>query len=277
MRTWVMSTVAGGVAILGVSLFARTSFPLTHTAATSSWLPDTSASQVPPRFGGHSFTTLFDDLLRRSAPKSEFESTDEHRARLAKNPIPASWFLLRIQDNLSVDYDADSQVVVCKIELASARSERDMPSLQALLLGTQRRVGSSYTGQNAFGVRTQVSRVTREVSGIALVTQTGDPDHIVSEGDLSFAFPLNRAAAATVKPRLRVFAVCRVIPSTPDGETVFMDSEEIAPTIDSPFQITIHYRFLTAHVSSLWFVDSASGVILSKQPFDPLESLDSQQ
>lgn len=239
-----------------------------NAAATSpppgpptTWEGDTSAVRLPLQFRGENFFVVWGEVARTQRTKGRPGSTEERPARM-------TWHAFRLEEHLSLDYGPDSQVVSCRIDLKQAQTgEPGFAGAKVMTLHTEIERGKTYSANDARGFTLQIHTGTREGQGLLLVTSEGDVARSLATFDRTFS--LDRIQGAAVRSPLRVYAVCRVTPRKA-GQRALVDQESYTePSAGLPVRLHNRLQYLCVHVASIWFVDSATGAIVHKEPFDP--------
>jgi hypothetical protein len=210
---------------------------------------DPAVGKLPMAFRGHLHTKLAQLLWdrRQQLKKDEFETTQAHRARVARlheQPLLGSLGEKSVYAFVDVDpsdfsYDADSQTMRVNRSLTARRTvalEKDdreafqeipAATLEAKITGIE-----YYSGTNIFGAVREVKQI--ESIRWTLLLKNYQLFNSISKGgafdwNLSLSFPIPAEAARKAKPDMRLLYVCRLIPPH-----IVVESDRLKPTFNHP-------------------------------------------
>ena len=171
---------------------------------------------------------------------------------------------------LTANYDADRQVLTASSSLSEVwrKGLNIDPNWHSLVLLVSDLPGNSETEirTNAFGAQKSVSRDWSTQYELAIRNSAAfkRSHHAGSSGSAPeqafvLSLPLSRADAPTVKERVKLLAICKLV--KPYTSEVHIHR---SPTIDLPFDVLRHYYYVHAQLLQLWLYDSSSGRILAR-------------
>jgi hypothetical protein len=223
---------------------------------------DSSASALPANFAGNSFMPLYRQAVVIS-PKGEFETTAEFERR--SHTVPAGTYAFVMSPTASdigqPKYDADAEVMSVEILPMTFAAGSPRKDVTGFPVSSANETKSKYVGTNAFGASVLIEKSSRDYRIVSL------PGIGPFSTALTLSFPLPRAAAPSVKPRLRVLLIGAIAmnqePPIPkmDGANGFEFKEA---TFDSPYEWTDRNFILTTDLSDVWVFDRATGHVYAK-------------
>ena len=224
--------------------------------------------KIVRHFKGHNLKLIFDAWDDSVPQKSEFETTEQYKSRIAAIHRTLPWGMERGSDlafvfdpdNVTFLYDADT----AKFRVGSyIRSERNSHNVDDTLLSpewTTHSTHRNYTAHNSFGASVDVTET--DVTGYGLSIDRakwpGWHDGWVEpkQSLLSFSVPLDKAA--DLKPRLRLAVIGNIDQSRPWA--VYRDYKE--PTMDSPVDGATVFNYLRLVPKQLLVYDYETGDVL---------------
>ena len=214
---------------------------------------DPAVEQLPPSFAGSDFTDLF--KAKSAAPKGEFETSDNYRARM-KAVSGDSFYALPL--DLSAKYDADQQrfkatIRADKPEAAVLIHSREA---RAIVVGETRRELGKYIGSNAFGVRAKVTMVHMTEDAVVINHALGG---LVGFREMLVPVPSDRANAT----KLSFLLVFKPEPIEGAGLTTTASGYSTA-TLDHPYERQTTYRYIFAGETVVWAYNKKTGQVLGK-------------
>ena len=250
---------------------AQTSAPTQSPSPTATAPPvtlqpgdlDLNAAHLPRNYAGIPFDKLFARL--KHAPKSEFETEQQFRDRLALDPhvYYATAFRNGADTSLvELKYAAEIQSFTAKLfpEPPTGTGSFDLNQMCFQLDRTRAAIGS-YVGENAFGVRRNVEKVVIDRPSVC----TGTASLIGYNGvDVPVSIPIPANQAPNIKPNLRFFLV--FAPAVGPFGRQETGHSSLDPTIDSPVAGDMRYRYIWASEIQFWCVNGKTGDIYAKVP-----------
>lgn len=238
-------------------------------------------SPRPPRILGPGTTALpagysglspFDTYLllsKRFQPKSEYETTQSYKMRMAsETPFGLFYgyssvhylpFVQRVDSNLDLfrpKYDADANTLTITVSGSTGNSSLGLP---ALIKIESRVIGSrQYIGSNPYGYQSVVRRITGCTTYLAL-QRTGSPLQVGGPlGDnLIIRIPMSAKLAQEVRNDLSVVILARLV--TPFHSSEFNYSR---PTINDPIDWSNYEYRIHAEYGGLAVFHTKTGRIL---------------
>ena len=196
-----------------------------------------------------------------AAPRDQFESSAQYRARLLRGPIDAVHMVTLSAMGSShtcgaaITYDADSAAVVVRVATHQIDDPRSLT--ESAVVACDGRSGRAYVGSNAFGVR-GVVRVLRDDRFAIAVDSTS-----VGAWRSDWHVPLDATAARASLSALRVRLSFRPR-AAPDGALVTTDSTFDGATISDHLDLTVVTHVLWADSVSVALFDSRTGRVVGR-------------
>lgn len=230
------------------------------------WKPfDVNVISLPRNYEGLDTAKLSYALLGRRSKefKDKYESTDEHRKRVAlldKAPIIGeislqSTVALPVQILEKTRFDADLKKLVVEVDfddsMGISDTVKNTSALRGFASSAVRSKHTTYTGTNAFGVEVQVTRTEEDVYEV-LFPKNG-------RHGVVFQLPASKSDAPELEKSLRVIAVCRL-------RKPYMQlwGFETKPTIAKPEEDKYSYYYISAIISEFWLYDIRDGKIIQR-------------
>ena len=234
-------------------------------SAASSVAVTVDGPSLGPKFSGHDINAEVTAVRRSPAslPKSEFESTEQHQARVAayKGPKKLAFRLFNEVDretNVEASYDADAEVLTVDVKPMSYwfdGHDADGFLLKRDVLGRQQ-----YVGSNAFGVKKLITREDYAEYGVLLPADDlifiKDPFENSSHPRARFLIRMKPIDAAIVKTTLSVVLVCAVA-----EPKIFQDMNSDEPTISHPYETNAFRQFIPVTTRELILFNAVTGQI----------------
>lgn len=269
------------VVILGVSIAAAVACRGSQPDASKTHPPEPSvvrqepppldddATRLPDGFASDDIERVFQSL--RTAGKSEFETTDAYRERLATEAKATNYNFL--VDPLEVTYDADARRMLVRLWVKVDPSTVDIEEDTAMLPVRNKVERTTFPASNAFGVNVQVERTMETAHGLAaakvpaqLIGQRVSGGRVDGRYQrfLEIRMPMTPDEARQRKESLRV--LYRARPATHTKQRTHQDSYEWKATINSPTsRVTESYSvYVDVFGLAVWVVDTSRRVVLTK-------------
>ncbi len=231
-----------------------------------------TATRLPPNYQGNDLLLLFTNIgkLQHTLQKDDFETSEEYEARSAaevKKPILGS---ATIRDLLAFSfppdegdskYNADAQEFTLHVpmEWVVAREwEGTVIRLENSPCNKAHSSSRTYSGQNAFGAKTEVASFTTVYNCLWIKEGTLA---VNSESDLrdhgfTTRIGMTREKARNAKSRIRVLLVGRLL----DRRTSSRWSGK-EPTIAEPVQLHETFEFLPFWLKQVFIYNSSTGEV----------------
>jgi hypothetical protein len=255
---------------------------------------DISTEQLPPRYRGHDPELIYTKVVERkeSTKKSEFESIERYRARVAQETVLpltgnlnfSSTYAFRFKPAESF-YSSEQKIlhVYCEVSPVLEKGTEDA-TRRGLRIKTQPQLDNRYTYTNAYGKKVVIEEVKFQEYTVAFAnyaefpmerlllpsvrqalekeSKKGKPriveDRLEQEfiiGDISLA----AAEVKQLKERIMVLAVCNLTDPYATSDIV---SEQ--PTPERMREYFAQYFYINAKLLELWFYDLETGNILMR-------------
>jgi hypothetical protein len=191
-------------------------------------------------------------------PKDEFETKAQYGERACEalwsklGGSAASWFVLPVFSNYEPNdnyYNAEDQAYkFIAMDFFTSGYFEFLPYNYGLDLVQTKKVGKSYVGVNAFGVREDISVATFDE--VALLLNVKTPSKYV-DSEPRYSVPAQ--AARSLKGDLRLVVVTQIVPPCIERAT-----KKTSPTIDDPQERTHNVIGLVAGPGARWEIIRAS-------------------
>ncbi len=284
----------GGRSAQGQSLKPR---PMQEKAALAEYDDrpfDINADELPPGYRGHDPELIYGKIAdrRESLKKSEFESVERYRTRVAHEtaqPLTGNLsftnaFAFRFRPAESV-YSADQRILHMFCELSPVLENGAANAKErSIRIRTQPQVDNRYSYTNAYGKKVEIEENKFQEYAAAFSnygefpmerlvlpslrqalekeSKKGQPVVVDSRMEHEFiigSIGLTAAEAKRVKDRIMVLAVCNLTDPYVTSDTV---SEK--PTSDRMREYLAQYFYIHVKLLELWFYDLDTGDILMK-------------
>lgn len=237
---------------------------------------DTRLTELPARYSGADFTTLFDAVSKNLAPKDEFETTQAYQQRVNKaltQPLMEqltgdALFAIGFKwSEESIKYNADTQTLKFR-ELLDSSKFLDLFGDRGFRFGGAKvEVLGTYIGKTAQGAEREVSKVRRDYQHLAFKNlkdfsfKSDMPGiaGVLPPTDFGFDLKLDPVKAKEAKSNLYKLVIFKL--AEPYAVT---DSRPLAPTLNSPEEGTSYQHSLYGNVVEIWFYNFETDEIYAK-------------
>lgn len=232
---------------------------------------DASVSKLPPNYLGHNiaFITIRTYAAYKGIIKDEFETNEEFLKRkeaarlkpyskdgsLNKNSL----FAFSVASpQLSSTYNADKGLFDVSVYFGSSYSDNEA----AAIFLENEQLGQPYEAQNAFGVKSVVTRV--KVVSYELSFIHPNFKYSLNNYRLIAEVPVRREQAITDKPYLSMLAIGNLFLDS-NNPVYFGETQTSKPTISNPTEFARSSFTLRMKPKEIWFYNKKTGEIYSKQ------------
>jgi hypothetical protein len=230
-------------------------------------LADTD-TRLPDGFTGDDIRRVYRSL--KSAGKSEFETTDAYRKRLAEE-VRSTVYTFLVPPRRA-QYDADRGEMVLQLRVKVDPSTTDSYEHSLMVPAESKVERSTFPASNALGVQIQVQRTTERDYGLAAVKVPAEmigkrvPGVMYEHYERFFdvRVPMSPDDARQRKDALRF--LFRAHPSARTKARTFEANYEWKATITSPTSLVTESYSAYVDVAdfAVWVVDTARGDVLAK-------------
>lgn len=243
---------------------------------------DPAVGKLLPHYQGNAPESIYRLLQERTSArnKGEFESTEEYEKRLVREDAKpllgglrtTSIYAFLLEESvLETNYDADDERMHVFIFPGVEPSSGDTEGAgKRWTLLTNQKIESlgTYVASNAFGAKVQV-RSSRDsefliafsdLAGFNLVERASDSRFgNLTRSGIRLDFPLAKARARTLKGRMGVLAVCRLM-----QPYVAEHFEHFKATFDDPNELRTNEFYIGTQLLQVWAYERGTGEILFK-------------
>lgn len=244
-------------------------------------VPDDSSTTVGPGYTGLD-PSMIVRVLEKSGvtqPKSEYETSADYQRRISTLPSQAAGgfsldgnlaFVLNgpsinvLGSAVESHYDADKQLLGVRIKI----EKKDFGisdfftalDLQSSILQSDR-----FVGQNSYGATAEVTSIVGAEFGLTIENETwltpvrSDAPPSENTG-VTLQLRMTSGDARDLADHLRVLLICRLT-SPWLRQRAFAGS---GPTVQSPYDGLIYYKYLHIEPEALWIFDERDGKVIAK-------------
>lgn len=246
------------------------------------WLKDAPASAYMPNEAVKVHDWVIAQIAAVPGKPDQFSTTEERRAYEGEvvNKLK-SIGPLAVVHQCSKKYNGDQQKFEIEVSGSSINDEMlkdpnpELLRLRKVLIGRGEVIKDTYTGQNAYGAATEISRNVSEMFALAFSHDLNlDPSSVwiaastglsgptpyrLNYGAYTFNLPMPPAEARVEEKNISCLFVFTV---SPPG--AFKFTHRILPTRDTPFDFTANYRALMGTFDMLAVINTVSGQVYAK-------------
>jgi hypothetical protein len=226
---------------------------------------DTALEVLPQMYPGHGCKAIATTLMKKDPIKSEYETTDAYKSRLAEVAETPLFDSLRFGDTvgfvplipfLKKTYTADASWMELEVQMLITRileTPTRKESVYAEILTAEPVSKSTYSGSNIFGKEVTVTKSILDVCAVIFANR----DLRYSPARARFSIPPEEARV--VADRLRVLYVGKL------AEPYYQPyASRSAPTIDSPTETIMSGPGVVITLNQIWIFDPVTGKVYSK-------------
>ncbi|WP_427914848.1 hypothetical protein ACPWT1_08030 [Ramlibacter sp. MMS24-I3-19] len=225
-----------------------------------------SATSLPASYRGHDCFSIASALEKLQTSKSEFETASEYQARIAALGDVQIGKQLRLGDRLAfplesafLKYSAEERTANLTVLPVPTVNVLDFKVRQAVKLDERKRKTREYVGSNAFGVTRDVTDVTSEICGLALL----DRSFISLQSWGAAAVEMDPQAARLAKDSVSALLVGRL-----RGPMLAQGLVTTRPTLDNPTRRRSEGPVLVLELEDIWYFDRTTGRVLARAEAD---------